>query len=239
MTTAQQDTQVEVVDLAETPRRELNARLHSLPPVGARPPGPLARHAPRRRARPRGRPRRPRRGRDRRARRLLLRRHEQAGDGPHPRQRRRGVPRTSCRGTSSWTATRASRRGRRDTAGCSSSHGDASARCGISMKGADIVVHGDVGHMTRSWRRRDGSSSAATRAMRSATRSMRRTSTCVAASGRWARTASRRSCAPHHVAELRELLERAEVTGADPAEFRRYGSARTLYNFSIDNAEAY
>ena len=26
--------------------------------------------------------------------------------------------------------------------------GDASARCGISMKGVDIVVHGSVGHMS-------------------------------------------------------------------------------------------
>ena len=27
-------------------------------------------------------------------------------------------------------------------------HGDASARCGISMKGIDIVVRGSVGHMS-------------------------------------------------------------------------------------------
>ena len=40
--------------------------------------------------------------------------------------------------------------GRRDAraAGCSWSHGDASARCGISLKGADIVVRGSVGHMS-------------------------------------------------------------------------------------------
>jgi glutamate synthase domain-containing protein 3 len=44
--------------------------------------------------------------------------------------------------------------------------------------------------------------------------------------------------AEHHVAELRDLLERAGVD-ADPAGFRRYGSSRTLYNFSIDNAGAY
>ena len=42
-----------------------------------------------------------------------------------------------------------------------------------------------------------------------------------------------------HVAELQELLERAGVTTAEPCEFRRYGSARTLYNFDIDNAGAY
>ncbi|MEL6375626.1 MAG: protein GlxC, partial [Pseudomonadota bacterium] len=32
-----------------------------------------------------------------------------------------------------------------------------------------------------------------------------------------------------------ELLERAEMT-AKPSDFRRYGSARRLYNFRIDNA---
>ena len=41
-----------------------------------------------------------------------------------------------------------------------------------------------------------------------------------------------------HHAELTRLLGRAE-TAADPAEFRRYGSARRLYNFHIDNAGAY
>ena len=38
-----------------------------------------------------------------------------------------------------------------------------------------------------------------------------------------------------HLAELRELLERAGIGDADPGEFRRYGSARRLYNFHVDN----
>jgi glutamate synthase domain-containing protein 3 len=42
-----------------------------------------------------------------------------------------------------------------------------------------------------------------------------------------------------HVAELRALLERAAVTDAEPAQFRRYGSARRLYNFNVDNAGEY
>ena len=41
-----------------------------------------------------------------------------------------------------------------------------------------------------------------------------------------------------HVAQVRELLEAAGIE-ADPTEFRRYGSARRLYNFTIDNAGAY
>jgi len=44
---------------------------------------------------------------------------------------------------------------------------------------------------------------------------------------------------PHHLDELRGLLERAGFDDLDAADFRRYGSARQLYNFKIDNADAY
>jgi methylamine---glutamate N-methyltransferase subunit B len=39
-----------------------------------------------------------------------------------------------------------------------------------------------------------------------------------------------------HRAEVGELLERAGIDDVDPAEFRRYGSARELYNFTVDHA---
>ena len=111
----------EVVDLASTPLRELNQRLHDLPPAttGA---APLAGRQPERRARRRVRARRRRRGRDRRARRLLLRRDEQARDGARPRQRGHRARREHDVGPrSSSTATRASRPARPAAAGCSSS----------------------------------------------------------------------------------------------------------------------
>jgi glutamate synthase domain-containing protein 3 len=38
-----------------------------------------------------------------------------------------------------------------------------------------------------------------------------------------------------HSVHVAELLARAELH-ADPADFRRYGSARQLYNFHVDNA---
>ena len=41
-----------------------------------------------------------------------------------------------------------------------------------------------------------------------------------------------------HLAELAELLSKAGVD-EDPASFKRYGSARQLYNFKVDNASAY
>ena len=41
-----------------------------------------------------------------------------------------------------------------------------------------------------------------------------------------------------HVAQLQDLLAAADID-ADPADFRRYGSARQLYNFNVDNVGVY
>jgi len=41
-----------------------------------------------------------------------------------------------------------------------------------------------------------------------------------------------------HVERLQRLLDRAGVK-ADAKKFRRYGSARKLYNFHVDHADAY
>ena len=43
---------------------------------------------------------------------------------------------------------------------------------------------------------------------------------------------------PEHIEILTTLLADAEID-ADPADFKRYGSARNLYNFDVDNAAAY
>ena len=45
---------------------------------------------------------------------------------------------------------------------------------------------------------------------------------------------------PEHLEALEDLLRRGEASAkARPEQFRRYGSARRLYNFNIDNASAY
>ena len=41
-----------------------------------------------------------------------------------------------------------------------------------------------------------------------------------------------------HREQLGDLLQRAGAD-ADPSDFRRYGSARRLYNFDVDNAGEY
>jgi glutamate synthase domain-containing protein 3 len=117
--------------------------------------------------------------------------------------------------------------------------GDASARCGISMKGIDIVVRGDVGHMA-GFMAQKGRLVVCGDAGEALGDSIYETHVYVrgTVAGLGA-DCIEKELREHHVAELRDLLERAGVTDADPSEFRRYGSARQLYNFSIDNAEAY
>ncbi len=43
----------------------------------------------------------------------------------------------------------------------------------------------------------------------------------------------------HHRGASTACLKKAGLNGVKPKEFRRYGSARKLYNFNIDNADAY
>ena len=118
-------------------------------------------------------------------------------------------------------------------------HGNASARCGISMKGIDIVVRGSVGHLSAFMAQRGrlvvcgdagdalGDSIYEARLyVRGAVAGLG--ADCV-----------EKELREEHVAELRELLAAAAVDDADASEFRRYGSARRLYNFRVDNAAAY
>jgi hypothetical protein len=45
---------------------------------------------------------------------------------------------------------------------------------------------------------------------------------------------------PEHLVIVEDLLRRGEAQSkARPEDFRRYGSARTLYSFNIDNASSY
>ena len=118
-------------------------------------------------------------------------------------------------------------------------HGDASARCGISLKGADIVVRGSVGHMSAFMAQR-GSLVVCGDAGESLGDSLYEARLyvrgSVAALGADCVEKEMRS---EHVTQVRELLARAEIEDVDPAEFRRYGSARRLYNFHVDNLGSY
>jgi glutamate synthase domain-containing protein 3 len=117
--------------------------------------------------------------------------------------------------------------------------GNASSRCGISMKGIDIVVKGNIGHMSAFMAQTGNlvvlgdagdalgdSIYEAKLFVRGAVKSLG--ADCI-----------EKEMRPEHHDALTELLKKAGVNGVKTSEFKRYGSARKLYNFNIDNADAY
>ncbi|MFF4362921.1 glutamate synthase [Streptomyces sp. NPDC001351] len=116
--------------------------------------------------------------------------------------------------------------------------GDASARCGISMKGVDIVVGGNVGHMSAFMGQAGrlvvcgDAGDALGDSLYEARLYVRGTVKSLGAD------CVEKEMRPEHLAELAELLKAAE-RDEDPADFRRYGSARELYHFKVDNTASY
>ncbi len=118
--------------------------------------------------------------------------------------------------------------------------GNASARCGISMKGVDIVVKGSIGPMSAFMAQSGalvvlgdagdalGDSIYEARLyVRGEVKSLG--ADCI-----------EKEMRDEHRTQLRALLDAAGVDGSVGVDtFRRYGSARTLYNFHVDNAAAY
>jgi methylamine---glutamate N-methyltransferase subunit B len=118
-------------------------------------------------------------------------------------------------------------------------NGDASARCGISMKGVDIVVRGRVGHMS-AFMAQKGCLVVCGDAGEALGDSIYEARLYVRGSIKGlGADCIEKEVRDEHLAELRGLLERAGVDDADPADFRRYGSARRLYNFDVDHAGEY
>jgi methylamine---glutamate N-methyltransferase subunit B len=116
--------------------------------------------------------------------------------------------------------------------------GDAAARCGISMKGIDIVVGGSVGHLSGFMAQAGrlvvcgDAGEALGDSVYEARLYVRGTIAGLGAD------CVEKEVRDDHRSEVAELLSRAAID-ADPGEFRRYGSARRLYNFHVDNASAY
>ncbi|MEQ9242936.1 GXGXG domain-containing protein [Roseovarius indicus] len=113
--------------------------------------------------------------------------------------------------------------------------GNASSRCGISMKGIDIVVHGNVGHMS-AFMAQAGHLVVCGDAGDALGDSIYEAKLFVRGSVKsLGADCIEKEMRPEHLEVLADLLERAG-SDAKPEEFRRYGSARQLYNFDIDNA---
>jgi glutamate synthase domain-containing protein 3 len=118
-------------------------------------------------------------------------------------------------------------------------HGDASARCAISLKGADVVVRGSVGHMSAFMAQR-GNLVVCGDAGDALGDSLYEARLYVRGSvGALGADCIEKEMSPEHVAWVRELLERSDIDDARAEDFRRYGSARRLYNFHIDNLGSY
>ena len=116
--------------------------------------------------------------------------------------------------------------------------GDASSRCGISMKGADIVVGGSVGHMS-AFMAQLGNLVVCGDAGEALGDSIYEARLFVRGKVESLGTdCIEKEMRPEHREALAGLLERAQID-ADADRFRRYGSARSLYNFDVDNADAY
>ncbi len=118
-------------------------------------------------------------------------------------------------------------------------HGDAAARCGISMKGIDIVVNGSVGHLS-GFMAQTGRLVVCGDAGEALGDSIYEARLYVRGSvAGLGADCVEKELRDEHRAELAGLLRVAGLDDLDPGGFRRYGSARELYTFKVDNASAY
>ena len=113
--------------------------------------------------------------------------------------------------------------------------GNAASRCGISMKGIDIIVHGNIGHMS-AFMAQSGNLVVCGDAGDALGESIYEARLFVRGSVKsLGADCIEKEMRQEHLDLLQELLERGGCD-AKPQEFKRYGSARELYNFKIDNA---
>ncbi len=116
--------------------------------------------------------------------------------------------------------------------------GNASARCGISMKGIDIVVKGSVGHLS-AFMAQAGNLVVLGDAGEALGDSIYEADLFVCGEVKsLGADCIEKPLEDSHKSTLRGLLEAAGAM-ADVDAFRRYGSARTLYNFHVDNIGSY
>jgi glutamate synthase domain-containing protein 3 len=107
------------------------------------------------------------------------------------------------------------------------------------MKGIDIVVRGNVGHMS-AFMAQSGTLVVLGDAGDALGDSIYEARLFVRGSVKsLGADCIEKEVRPEHLTALRKLLENSGISDVHPEEFKRYGSARKLYNFNIDNADAY
>jgi glutamate synthase domain-containing protein 3 len=117
--------------------------------------------------------------------------------------------------------------------------GNASARCGISMKGVSIIVKGNIGPMS-AFMAQSGNLVVLGDAGDALGDSIYEAKLFVrgAVQSLGADCVEKEMRDEHHTL-LSDLLAQAGVEDVSTSEFKRYGSARKLYTFHVDNAGAY
>lgn len=117
--------------------------------------------------------------------------------------------------------------------------GNASARCGISMKGVDIVVMGSIGPMS-AFMAQAGNLVVMGDAGEALGDSIYEARLFVrGAVASLGADCEEKALGAEDRAILIAVLARAGLDGTSAAGFRLYGSARRLYHFNVDNADAY
>ncbi len=117
--------------------------------------------------------------------------------------------------------------------------GNASSRCGISMKGIDIVVGGSVGHMS-AFMGQTGNLVVLGDAGDAFGDSLYEARLFVRGSVKsLGADCEEKEMRSEHKDFLKKLLEDSGFGDVEVSSFRRYGSARNLYNFDVDKVGNY
>jgi glutamate synthase domain-containing protein 3 len=118
-------------------------------------------------------------------------------------------------------------------------HGSAAARCAISLKGADVVVRGNVGAFS-AFMAQTGRLLVCGDAGEALGDSIYEARLYVRGSVKaLGADCVEKAVEDEHRAEIADLLRRAGIDDADPGEFRRYGSSRTLYHWNAEHHQNY
>ena len=117
--------------------------------------------------------------------------------------------------------------------------GNASSRCGISMKGVDIIVKGSVGHMS-AFMAQSGTLLICGNAGEALGDSIYETIIYIAGKPKsLGADCIEKKITKKDLMKIEELIKLGNIKKIKPTEFKKYGSARKLYNFKIDNVSDY
>ena len=117
--------------------------------------------------------------------------------------------------------------------------GDASSRCGISMKGVEIIVKGSVGHMS-AFMAQAGTLMICGNAGDALGDSIYETVIYLAGTPKSLGVdCIEKKITKNDLKKIENLIKIGNVKKLKPHNFKKFGSARKLYNFNIDNVSDY